>query len=124
MRIHWRLNMPLVDGIEAAIVLRELLPQLRLALYSGDTDVHRERAHDLGLPLFDKSDLDRATQWIISASGGIARPFGLASAAAEVEPRRHGGGEPASKVPASDRRPHVESRLIPCESSRGVAQPG
>jgi hypothetical protein len=37
VRIHWRLNMPLVDGIEAAIVLRELLPQLRLALYSGDT---------------------------------------------------------------------------------------
>jgi len=58
------INMPRVGGIEVAVVLRELLPELRLALYSGDTGIHRERAQDLGLPLFDKSDLDRVTQWV------------------------------------------------------------
>jgi CheY-like chemotaxis protein len=58
------INMPRVGGIDAAVVLRALLPQLRLALYSGDAETHRERAQDLGLPLFDKSDLDRATQWV------------------------------------------------------------
>jgi CheY-like chemotaxis protein len=103
-------NMPLVDGIEAAIVLRELLPQLRLALYSGDTDTHRERAHDLGLPLFDKSDLDRATRWISAqAEGSLGRP------AWRRQPPK------SSLVPASGRRADC---LIPCDSSRGVAQPG
>jgi CheY-like chemotaxis protein len=58
------IDMPRVGGIEAAVVLRGLLPQLSLALYSGDARVHRDRAHDLGLPLFDKSDLDPATRWV------------------------------------------------------------
>lgn len=57
-------NMPRVGGIEAAVVLRELVPQLQLALYSGDPELHRERAHGLGLPLFDKLNLDRATHWL------------------------------------------------------------
>lgn len=65
------INMPRVGGIEVAVVLRELLPELRLALYSGDTGIHRERAQDLGLPLFDKSDLDRVTQWV-SVHGAVS----------------------------------------------------
>jgi two-component system response regulator DesR len=57
-------DMPRVDGIAVAVVLRELVPQLRLALYSGDVRAHRDRAKSLGLPLFDKSDLDRVTDWV------------------------------------------------------------
>jgi hypothetical protein len=41
------INMARVGGIDAAIVFRGLLPQLRLALYSGDAGMHRERAEYL-----------------------------------------------------------------------------
>jgi CheY-like chemotaxis protein len=58
------LNMPRLSGIEAAVVLRELVPQLRIALYSAEPEPHRERAYGLGLPLFHKLDLDRATHWL------------------------------------------------------------
>lgn len=57
-------NMPRIDGLDVALVLRELLPQLRLALMSGDARSHRDRAQTHGLPLFDKSDLDGAIRWV------------------------------------------------------------
>lgn len=58
------IDMPRAGGIEVALVLHELLPPLRLALYSGDTRTHRERVQSLGLPLFDKSNLDGAVRWV------------------------------------------------------------
>lgn len=57
-------NMPRLGGFEAAITVRDLLPELRLALYTADPDVHRARAHDARLPLFDKLELQAAIAWV------------------------------------------------------------
>ena len=57
-------NMPRLDGIEVALVLRGLLPGLQLALQSGEADVHSERARESCLPLFDKLDSARALRWL------------------------------------------------------------
>jgi CheY-like chemotaxis protein len=58
------LNMPRLDGIEAAARLRARQPWLQIALHS--TDVHQlyERASGLGLPLFDKLQLDDVLEWV------------------------------------------------------------
>lgn len=57
-------NMPRLGGVEAAIALRDLLPQLRLALYTADPRAHHARARDLRLPLFDKLALQDAIDWV------------------------------------------------------------
>jgi CheY-like chemotaxis protein len=58
------LNMPRLDGIEVAITLRGLQPQMRLALQTADPHAHRDRARAHRLPLFDKLELDRALSWL------------------------------------------------------------
>lgn len=66
-RLHVALldvNMPRLDGIEAAIALRDVLPQLRVALYTADPRAHHGRARALRLPLFDKLELDDAVDWV------------------------------------------------------------
>lgn len=57
-------QMPRLGGMEAAVTLRELHPQIRLALYTAEPAVHRERAREQGLLLFDKLDLDRPIRWL------------------------------------------------------------
>jgi CheY-like chemotaxis protein len=57
-------NMPRLDGIEVALVLRELLPGLRLALHTGDPAAHSEAARELCLPLFDKLESEHALRWL------------------------------------------------------------
>lgn len=57
-------NMPRLGGVEAAITLRELQPQMRIALHSADPLAHRERAREWQLPLFDKLELDRICGWL------------------------------------------------------------
>jgi CheY-like chemotaxis protein len=57
-------QMPRLGGIEAAITLRELHPQMRIALCTAEPEAHRDRARKLGLPLFDKLDVDRAMRWL------------------------------------------------------------
>jgi CheY-like chemotaxis protein len=57
-------NMPRVDGIEAAVVLRALLPELRLAVHSGEAPSHIERAGAFCLPLFDKFESARTLRWL------------------------------------------------------------
>lgn len=57
-------QMPRLGGIEAAVTLRELQPDLRIALCTAQPDAHRLRARELGLPLFDKLDVDRAMRWL------------------------------------------------------------
>lgn len=57
-------QMPRLGGIEAAITLRELHPQMRLALCTADPDAHRERARRQRLPLFDKLKVERALRWL------------------------------------------------------------
>jgi len=57
-------QMPRLDGIAAAITLRELQPQLRLALHTADPNAHRDTARELRLPLFDKLDADGPIRWL------------------------------------------------------------
>jgi len=57
-------NMPRLGGIEVALVLRELLPGLRLALHAGDPSAHSDSARELCLPLFDKLELDHVLRWL------------------------------------------------------------
>jgi CheY-like chemotaxis protein len=58
------LNMPRLDGVEAAIRLRALQPSLRIALHSSDPEQLRKRADGLELLLFDKVDFDRLVEWV------------------------------------------------------------
>ncbi len=58
------LNMPRLDGVEAALRLRALQPSPRIALHSSDAELLRQRAADLGLPLFDKVDVERLRDWV------------------------------------------------------------
>jgi CheY-like chemotaxis protein len=57
-------NMPRLGGIEVALVLRELLPNLRLALHTGRPGAHTESARELCLPLFDKLESARTLRWL------------------------------------------------------------
>jgi CheY-like chemotaxis protein len=57
-------NMPRLGGIEVAITLRALQPQMRLALHTADVFAHRDRARECRLPIFHKLDLDRALAWL------------------------------------------------------------
>lgn len=56
--------MPRLGGIDAAITLRELQPRMRLALYGDDLLLHRARALERGLPLFDTLDFDGVIRWL------------------------------------------------------------
>lgn len=58
------INLPRLGGIEAAITLRELRPRIRLGLQTGDPLTHRERAHEHGIPVFDKLELDHTVSWL------------------------------------------------------------
>ena len=58
------LNMPRLDGVEAALQLSATRPSLRIALHSSDPDELRRRAHGLGLPLFGKLEVDRLAEWV------------------------------------------------------------
>jgi CheY-like chemotaxis protein len=57
-------TMPKLGGIEAALTLRALHPQMRLALHTADPRTHRERARAHRLPLFDKLQFERALSWL------------------------------------------------------------
>ena len=72
------LNMPRLDGIQAAREMSGLQPTLAVALHSPDPHALRLRADGLGLPLFDKVEFDRLVAWV---KDEIARRSGLASAA-------------------------------------------
>jgi CheY-like chemotaxis protein len=57
-------NMPRVDGVDAALVLRRDFPSLRVAVHSADPDALAQRAAGLGLAVFDKLELDRLLAWV------------------------------------------------------------
>lgn len=72
------MNMPRVDGIEAARRLRALQPTLPIALHSSDPELLRQRAAGLELPVFDKIDFDHVLAWVeqqanTPAAGGHGR---------------------------------------------------
>lgn len=58
------LNMPRVDGLEAALKLAALQPSIRIALQSSDPGALRERAIGTGLPLFDKFEFESLVAWV------------------------------------------------------------
>jgi CheY-like chemotaxis protein len=58
------MNMPRMDGIEAALRLRVLQPSLPIALHSSDPELLRQRAAGLELPLFDKIDFGGLLAWV------------------------------------------------------------
>lgn len=63
------LHMPRLDGIRAAETLRGLLPSMQLALHSSDPTSLHERGRHLGLPLFDKLELDAIAAWVAGQLG-------------------------------------------------------
>ncbi|MGH3003794.1 MAG: response regulator transcription factor [Gaiellaceae bacterium] len=76
------LQMPRCDGVEAALRLHELQPWLRIALDSGDRTRLHERGAGLGLPLFDKLQLEALFDWVEEqahelAAGTAATPSAL-----------------------------------------------
>jgi hypothetical protein len=58
------LNMPRLDGVEAALRLCSLEPSPRIALHSSDPELLRQRAAGLEFPLFDKADFERLLEWV------------------------------------------------------------
>jgi DNA-binding NarL/FixJ family response regulator len=58
------LNMPRLDGVDAALRLRRDRPSTRIAVHSSDPYGLQERAAGLGLALFDKLDFDGLLAWI------------------------------------------------------------
>jgi CheY-like chemotaxis protein len=58
------LNMPRLDGIGAAARITALQPKAAIALHSSDPDALMQRAHGLGLPLFDKADFEHLVAWV------------------------------------------------------------
>lgn len=58
------LNMPRLDGIEAATKLELLQPTISVALHSSDPDALRDRARELDFAVFDKVDVDGLAAWL------------------------------------------------------------
>lgn len=70
-------RMPRLGGVEAAVTLRELRPQMRLALHAVDPHAHAHRARELRLPLFDTLAPERAVRWLelqVRTPAGAAEP--------------------------------------------------
>lgn len=65
-------GMPLLGGMEVALVLRELVPGVRLALFTGDPAAHSDDARELCLPLFDKLQSDRVLGWLEGQARRVA----------------------------------------------------
>ena len=80
------MNMPRLDGIEAARRLRALQPTMSIALHSSDVEQLRQRAADLGLPLFDKIDFDRLLAWVEQqAKASAAHGYEVAPLAPRID---------------------------------------
>ena len=60
-------EMPGLDGFEAASVIRRLVPRARVVLHSGEvSERRRERACALDLELCDKVDLERTIELLVA----------------------------------------------------------
>jgi CheY-like chemotaxis protein len=78
-------NMPRLDGVEAALLLRRDCPSTRVAVQSSDPDGLKERAAGLGLATFDKLDFECLLAWVERQAGAWN---GLESTVAALAPRR------------------------------------
>jgi len=68
-------DLPRLGGIEAAVTLRELKPRMRIALQTGDPQLHRDRAHEHRLPLFGKLELGSTLAWVQAQVAPRKRSF-------------------------------------------------
>jgi CheY-like chemotaxis protein len=64
-------RMPRLDGVAAALTLRELCPGMAIALQSSDRQALHDRAEALALPLFDKQDLDHIAAWVAARARAL-----------------------------------------------------
>lgn len=62
-------NMPRLDGVEAALLLRRDCPSIRVAVHSSDHDGLKERAAGHGLAVFDKLDFESLLTWVERQAG-------------------------------------------------------
>lgn len=67
-------HLPRLGGLEVAMTLRELRPQMRIALHATDPLPYRDRAAELRLPLFDKRELDPFLGWLQLRPQSFASP--------------------------------------------------
>jgi two-component system, NarL family, response regulator DesR len=58
------LNMPRVDGLEAALKLAALQPSIGLALHSSDLRTLRKRASGVGIALFERYEFGSLVAWV------------------------------------------------------------
>jgi CheY-like chemotaxis protein len=58
------LDLPTLGGVEVAVTLRELQPQMRVALQAAEVRRQRDRLRARRLPLFDKLEPARALSWL------------------------------------------------------------
>ena len=68
-------ELPTLNGVDVALTLRGLRPDLCLALHSASPHAFSDRAREHSLPLFD--DLERALAWLelhVQVPAGIADP--------------------------------------------------
>jgi CheY-like chemotaxis protein len=79
-------NMPRLDGVDAALLLRRHRPSTRVAVHSADPDGLKERAAGLGLTLFDKLDFESLLGWV-ERQADAWRGLGSGTVAA-LAPRR------------------------------------
>jgi CheY-like chemotaxis protein len=104
-------NMPRLDGVEAAVLLRRDCPSTRVAVHSSDPEGLKARAAGFGLAVFDKLDVESLLAW---AERQAAAWNGLGSTTvAALAPRRDfscsrcGYGivsrEPPKRCPMCDR---------------------
>ena len=127
LRVHATvldLNMPRVDGVEAALMLRSLQPSMRIALHSSDPESLRARAGGLGLPLFDKIELERLIEWVDRQPGSRSSEASLKVATlarrVELHCSRCGYGIVSRTPPAHC--PMCRTRASWAEPSQGVSQ--
>jgi CheY-like chemotaxis protein len=79
-------NMPRLDGVDAALLLRRHRPSTRVAVHSSDPESLKARAAGLGLTLFDKLDFERLLDWV-ERQADAWRGLGSGTVAA-LAPRR------------------------------------
>jgi CheY-like chemotaxis protein len=58
------LNMPRLDGVQAARLLLTRQPSMGIVVHSSDPDGLRARAADLDVQLFDKLEFDALVEWV------------------------------------------------------------
>jgi CheY-like chemotaxis protein len=67
-------NMPRLDGVEAALLLRRECPSMHVAVQSSDPEGLNQRVAGLGLTVFDKLDFERLLAWVEQRAGASRGP--------------------------------------------------